>query len=299
MFKGIISIENNEISLVDIAIASDELQLFEVYQQVEERLLENKLAWKPGEIITVFQFFQHTNLYNAAIGLDILPDGLNEEIIQYFSDPNFKPSFKILPLRGYPFESKIINIKDAGLIASWIDKRRKPYHFTNLPFTFMLIYRASRDGFGIENFHENCDNKGPTVVVIKVRNSGEIIGGYNPLKWCRIKTKHDERSRLLTYNNDFDHQCRTSNSFIFSLTNQAFPILSQVSSKEEAIIWCRNKGPCFCLQDLHVTSLRPNNIICKSKKHSYEKKVISRESFEIEEYEVFQIIDERFSQYIN
>ncbi|KAF0542323.1 serine-enriched protein [Gigaspora margarita] len=209
LYTGIISIENNEISLVDIAIASDELQLFEVYQQVEERLLENKLAWKPRDLITGFQLSQDTNLYNVAIGL------------------------------------------------------------------------------------------GPTVVVIKVRNSGEIIGGYNPLKWCRIKTKHDERSRLLTYNNDFDHQCRTSNSFIFSLTNQAFPILSQVSSKEEAIIWCRNKGPCFGLQDLHVTSLRPNNIICKSKKHSYEKKVISRETFEIEEYEVFQIIDKRFSQYIN
>ncbi|CAG8843713.1 46506_t:CDS:1, partial [Gigaspora margarita] len=72
----------------------------------------------------------------------------------------------------------------------------------------------------------------------------------------------------------------------------------QVSSKEEAIIWCRNKGPCFGLQDLHITSLGPNNIICKSKKHSYENKVIRRETFEIEEYEVFQIIDERFSQYI-
>ncbi|RIB27947.1 hypothetical protein C2G38_2159257 [Gigaspora rosea] len=119
-----------------------------------------------------------------------------------------------------------------------------PYHFTNLPFKFMLIYRASCDGFGIENFHKNYDNKGPTVVVIKVRNSGEIIGGYNPLE-------------------------RTSKSFIFSLTNKVFPILSQVSSKEEAII-------------------------C-----NYEKKVISRETFEIEEYEVFQIIDERFSQYIN
>ncbi|CAG8832342.1 44497_t:CDS:2, partial [Gigaspora margarita] len=253
IYTGIISIKNNEISLVDIAIASDELQLLEVYQQVEERLLENKLAWKSGDFIT-----------------DILPDGLNEEIIQYFSDPNSKPSFKILPLRGYPFESKIINIKDAGLIASWIDKRKIPYHFTNLPFEFMLIYRASRDGFGIENFHENCDNKGPTVVIIKVRNSGEIIGGYNPLEWC--KTENNERT---------------------------FPILSQVSSKEKAIIWCRNKGPCFGLHDLHITSSRPDNIICKSKKHSYEKKVICRETFEIEEYEVFQIIDERFSQYIN
>ncbi|CAG8738837.1 40708_t:CDS:2, partial [Gigaspora margarita] len=239
-YTGVISIENNEISLVDIAIASDELQLLEVYKQVEERLLENKLVWKPREIITIFHLFQHTNLYNIAIGLVshfmvILPDGLNDEMIQYFSDPNSNPSFKILPLRGYPFESKIINVKDAGLIA----------------------------------------------------------------KWCRIKIENDERSSLLSYSNDFDHRYKTSNSFIFSLTNREFPILSRASSKNDAIIWCRNKGPCFGLQDLCITSLRPNNIICKSVKHSYEKKVISRETFEIEEYEVFQIVDERFSQYIN
>ncbi|CAG8461441.1 11909_t:CDS:2, partial [Gigaspora rosea] len=181
------------------------------------------------------------------------------------------------------------------LIASWIDKRRKPYHFTDLPFKFKLIYRASRDGFEIKNFHNNCDNKGPSIVVIKVRNSEEIIGGYNPLEWSLV---NHERNSLLSYNNG--HQCKTSNSFIFSLTNRAFPILSRVSSKDEAIIWCRNKGPCFGLHDLHITSSSSfNKIVCKSRKHSYEKKIISRETIEIEEYEIFQIIDERFSKYIN
>ncbi|CAG8530315.1 6679_t:CDS:2 [Dentiscutata erythropus] len=255
-FTRIISIENIEISLVDIAIASDELQLLEVYQQLEEHLLENKLAWKPKDIITVFQ---HDHLTILAHFKDILPDGLDDEIIQYFSDPNFRPSFDTLPLRGYlfPFESKIINAKDAGLIASWIDKRRTPYHFANSPFKFKLIYRASSDD-------------------------------------------DDERSSLLSHNNDFGQRCKTSNSFIFSLTNRAFPILSRVTSEEEAIIWSRNKGPCFGLQDLRITSLNPFNVvICESRKHSYEKKIINRETFEIEEYEVFQIINARFSQYIN
>ncbi|CAG8793233.1 9121_t:CDS:1, partial [Acaulospora morrowiae] len=98
---------------------------------------------------------------------DILPDGLDDEVIRYFLDPNFRPSTKILPLRKYPFESNIINAKDAGLIASWIVKRKTPYSFRNLPLKFKLIYRASSEGFGIERFHRNCDNKGPTLVVIK------------------------------------------------------------------------------------------------------------------------------------
>ncbi|RHZ85903.1 hypothetical protein Glove_58g108 [Diversispora epigaea] len=384
-YSGIISVENNEISLVDMAIAGDELQLLEVYQQLEERLLENELAWKPRDIVTIFRHDHFTNLYNFAIELvcrnpkiifeskdffemkeitlidllkrdeleleeikiweyliqwgientnsildydltkwspenlmdlkntlcnciphirffhmspgdytevrahfkDILPDGLDDKIIRYFLNPNSGPSVNILPLRGCPFESKIINTKDVGLIASWIDKRRTPYHFKDLPFKFKLIYRASREGFEIKNFHKYCDYKGPTVVVIKVRDSGEIIGGYNPLKWDHIEIE-DNRGSPRFYNDNFDHQykCKTSNSFIFSLTNRSIPILSRVTSKEEAITWCGNKGPCFGLQDLRINSSRSfNNIIGESRKHSYEKQIISRETFEIEEYE--------------
>ncbi|CAG8516151.1 10975_t:CDS:1, partial [Acaulospora morrowiae] len=134
---------------------------------------------------------------------------------------------------------------------------------------------------------------GPTLVVIKVRNSGEIIGGYNPLEWLG-----GGDISLIDYDN-YD-QCETPNSFIFSLSNRAIPILSRVSSKKEAIIWCGSKGPCFGLKDLHIIpSNFYNNIVCESRNYSYEKKIINKEIFEIEDYEVFQIIDERFSQRIN
>ena len=73
-----------------------------------------------------------------------------------------------------------------------------------------------------------------------------------------------------------DYKCKASNSFIFSLTNRAIPILSRVSSKEEAIIWCRNKGPCFGLQDLRINSSRSfNNIVGEIRKHSYVKKLLA------------------------
>ena len=54
IYSGTISIDNNEISLVDILIASDELELLEVYQQLEKRLLENESAWKlPKDFIKI------------------------------------------------------------------------------------------------------------------------------------------------------------------------------------------------------------------------------------------------------
>ena len=52
-----------------------------------------------------------------------------------------------------------------------------------LPFGayFSLLYRASVDGATPTDFHRCCDNKGPTLVVIK---SGEYIcGGYTSKSW--------------------------------------------------------------------------------------------------------------------
>ena len=44
-----------------------------------------------------------------------------------------------------------------------------------------LLYRASRNGWAASNFHSFCDNKGPTVTVIK---SGKyIFGGYTKQEW--------------------------------------------------------------------------------------------------------------------
>jgi hypothetical protein len=54
------------------------------------------------------------------------------------------------------------------------------------------------------------------------------------------------------------------------------------------IIWDRNSGPCFGLQDLCIS-----NNFGTSRQHSYENRIINRENFEIEEYEVFQVIDTR------
>ena len=44
-----------------------------------------------------------------------------------------------------------------------------------------LLYRASRDGWGASNFHSCCDNKGPTVTVVKSGNY--IFGGYTEHEW--------------------------------------------------------------------------------------------------------------------
>ena len=44
-----------------------------------------------------------------------------------------------------------------------------------------LLYRASRNGWAAANFHSCCDNKGPTVTVVKSGNY--IFGGYAEHQW--------------------------------------------------------------------------------------------------------------------
>jgi hypothetical protein len=218
---------------------------------------------------------------------NILPEDLVEDVLQYFSDPDSKPLLKNLPLRvtAYSLDSQLINAHDAATIATWIDKKKGiPYHFKEIPFKFELIYRASQNGF--DKFHEYCDNKGPTVVITKVPNSREIFGGYNPLDWRSVKSGESMYCDRYYCN----HKCKTSNSFIFSL-NGVTHLLSRVTSKKDAIIWCKDKGPCFGLRDLWVHS---NSRSGESKQGSYKTKIIDSETFEIEEYEVFQIIDKRF-----
>ena len=47
---------------------------------------------------------------------------------------------------------------------------------------FELLYKKSRDGNSYKTFHQLCDNKGPTVTIIK-SSEGFVIGGYTPLNW--------------------------------------------------------------------------------------------------------------------
>ncbi|KAL9954761.1 hypothetical protein ACROYT_G042336 [Oculina patagonica] len=44
-----------------------------------------------------------------------------------------------------------------------------------------LLFRASRDGFTAATFHSRCDNKGPTVTIVKSGNN--IFGGFTEKSW--------------------------------------------------------------------------------------------------------------------
>ena len=66
-----------------------------------------------------------------------------------------------------------------------------------------LLYRGTRDGKSCKDFHNKCDNKGPTICLYK-SEKGYIFGGYSPISWKSPSS--GEWQKL-------------NDSFIFTLTN--------------------------------------------------------------------------------
>lgn len=63
-----------------------------------------------------------------------------------------------------------------------------------LPDEWVLLYRGSRDGFSAKSFHSTCDERGPTITVVKVMMSYCITSGscdlgiviYTDFKWVCV-----------------------------------------------------------------------------------------------------------------
>ena len=49
-------------------------------------------------------------------------------------------------------------------------------------YKWKLLYRASEHDNTVDSFHEYCDDKGPTLIVIK-SSEGDIFGGYTTQSW--------------------------------------------------------------------------------------------------------------------
>ena len=73
-------------------------------------------------------------------------------------------------------DSVILSSEQRETLVNWLKESRTITNDSD-----KLLYRASRDGWAASNFHSCCDNKGPTVTVIKSGNY--IFGGYTEQHW--------------------------------------------------------------------------------------------------------------------
>ena len=144
---------------------------------------------------------------------------------------------------------------------------------------FELIFRMSENGTKSEDFHKYCDNKGPTLTLVKTTKN-KIFGGFTPLNWN---------------NNGNQLYDKSNQTFIFSLN--LMKIYNMISNEREAI-YCDNSGPNFGLSDF---DLQENMKTGKTYANEYCNFLSNEnleltggkgdhESFETEELEVYKVI---------
>jgi hypothetical protein len=101
-----------------------------------------------------------------------------------------------------------------------------------------LIFRATRDGFKGSQFHDKCDNKPNTLVLIKSEYDN-VFGGYTEQSWSFSKINQGHKT--------------DSNAFIFSLINEKNTPLKMKCINQECAIKCSNLyGPFFGNNDLYI-----------------------------------------------
>ena len=144
--------------------------------------------------------------------------------------PNIKPKINVAPPRKPNLKFKLDStlIESKHLLHGLTKKILHTIIKKNIPYEFKFLYRSSRDGVDTKSFHRNCDNKGATIFVAKIRGSTRLIGGYNPLDWNGNGWKY------------------TTDSFIFNFTdgkNVSTAKLGYVVNTNYAVYCNSNFGP--------------------------------------------------------
>lgn len=174
----------------------------------------------------------------------------------------------------------IKNKEDILMIKSWLS--------SNSEVKFKLLYRATRDGDSAINFHLKCDDKCPTICIIKLENE-RIIGGYTRIPW-----KAEDKSYI-------SDEC----AFIFSINSKEKYNLKKELKGEYAIYHDVNNYCCcfgYCGDDLAIKTnfLKGEKSYCCGNGDNYysfetsNEKMIGlsnkgRIQFKVEELEVYLI----------
>ncbi|GBC03015.1 hypothetical protein RclHR1_04930012 [Rhizophagus clarus] len=288
---------NLKASLLEILLKRDDLSLDEI--DIWDNLIkwcfsqhpsiqQDVKKWNKEEIAimerTIHRFIPLIRFYHISSGdfiakvypfKKMIPEDLIDNVLAFHMSQDKQLNIDKPPRRCF-YGSIIINKKHFAIFSSWIEKHNYSYYTEkNFPYKFNLLYRASRDGNTVVDFHNKCDNKEATVVVIKVTNSEQIVGGYNPLFW-------DLSGRTKS----------TNDSFLYSFTNKENLQSAKVgySNGNQYSICCYSQyGPQFgggsdlCFGQGKWTSNSDVHY------HTYPKVGIPNE-FKADDYEVFQVV---------
>ena len=172
------------------------------------------------------------------LNINQLKSKLNDLLIsrERLKKNQFKPYFDLVEFgQIHLFENSFDPFKSEILSKNQSIDLIKLCEF-DLKYKWTLIYRASKDGFGANDFHSKCDGHSQTLSIFKAKDTGFIFGGYTDATW-----------------DDLDEFKFDLNAFIFSLTNKENkPCIMKTNDANESIYGSPNWGPAFGKYDISV-----------------------------------------------
>jgi len=168
------------------------------------------------------------------------------------------------------FGGTLLSPQQEAVIRQWFPKQ-----------TFTLLYKSTRDGALPAAFHQKCDNKGPTLVLIQSQQ-GYLFGGYTPVAW-------DSTSSYKA----------STTSFLFTLTNPNSipPTKYAINPAQAAYAMFASASYCATFGSGHDLTVRDSNgSIYTNFPHTYidttghgQNTFIGARNFVPTEVEVFSI----------
>ena len=102
------------------------------------------------------------------------------ELFKYLDTIHCKDRDIRVKISRYCFKNPSKLLPNTWIVSQQYDDKLREWCGSG--YKWELIYRGSEHGYTAESFHKCCDNKGPTLVIIK-SIEGWIFGGYTTRSW--------------------------------------------------------------------------------------------------------------------
>jgi hypothetical protein len=208
----------------------------------------------------------------------IIPNRIYEEIEEFYNKGTL-PKITTLPPRIGKFDSKIIKPTLVRIIIKWINKE----DFWISRYRFNLIYRGSIDGISNQSFKNKCKGQIESLVLVKVKQSNKIFGGYSSIGFHSIGNNVSS-----TEGYDNSKYYYSSDNFIFSFKNSKDTQkmkMSRVKKYNRAIYDYYGTGFDFGFNSLFM--YKDRYLYVNNDDRNYEDNLNTDAIYDIEEIETF------------
>jgi hypothetical protein len=211
---------------------------------------------------------------------------LQRFFFQWDKNQPFEPPRSLRSPKLNKIKSKIVN--DGG---SWAVLKQWIFEANGISgcrsskeLDFNVLHQASTQGFQASTFHQRCDNRGPTLVLVK-STDGRIFGGVNFISWTSVTG-----------------YSASSNGFLFALKDGQHrhdPALFRITQNSDRAAYnTASYGPIFGGGHDMVICSNPNSTRGSTSNlgHTYTSPGASpstlagEDSFLVADYEVFSVL---------